>query len=336
MARPGISGLAAALLYGTVSIAITFFNKAVLSVYHFGMPNLLTLIQMLFSLAFLVLAKRYRLIEYPDFDPALLKPMAPLAISFFLMVTTGLAALEFLNVPMFGALRRLTTLITMLSEMMLQGKPFVPRIALPIMVMVIGAIVAGATDLTFSFVGYFLVFLNCIFTATYLVFINRLSKQTGLSTFGLLFYNNIMCVPLVAVTVLATGELPEMVTFPHWARFDFLVCFVASSSMAILLNYTIFLCTAVTSALTTSVTGQVKTIVTTVVGLFIFGDVQITLSNVSGLSLGILGSIWYSAIKYQEQAQRTASSASKASEMMSPATTPKPIDHTGDGVLKQR
>lgn len=86
-------------------------------------------------------------------------------------------------------------------------------------------------------------------------FINRLSKQTGLNTFGLLFYNNIMCIPLVAVTVVATGELPEMLRFEHWARVGFLLCFLASSSMAILLNYTIFLCTAVTSALTTSVTG---------------------------------------------------------------------------------
>lgn len=74
---------------------------------------------------------------------------------------------------------------------------------------------------------------------------------------------------------------------------------------------------------------------TTVVGLFIFGDVQITVSNVSGLALGILGSVWYSVVKYQEQVQRQASSVTKISEMMSPTTTPKPIDHTADSV-KQR
>jgi len=75
--------------------------------------------------------------------------------------------------------------------------------------------------------------------------------------------------------------------------------------LAFLLNYAIFLCTTVNSALVTSVVGQIKTIATTVIGLFLFGDVIITVMNSVGLCLGVLGSLWYSFIKYEQQRAKT-------------------------------
>jgi solute carrier family 35 protein len=53
---------------GAISVAITIFNKAVLSQYHFNYPNTLALGQMIFSLGFLVLMKRFKLLEYHDFS----------------------------------------------------------------------------------------------------------------------------------------------------------------------------------------------------------------------------------------------------------------------------
>ena len=86
---------------GTVSISITFFNKAVLSIYQFRQPNLMTLAQIIFSLIFLAVMKQTRTITYADFEWSRARKVLPLAISFVGMVLTGLSALNYLNVPMF-------------------------------------------------------------------------------------------------------------------------------------------------------------------------------------------------------------------------------------------
>lgn len=48
--------VAACALYGTSSVAITFFNKAVFAVFHFHYPVFMTLVQILFCLGALRIA----------------------------------------------------------------------------------------------------------------------------------------------------------------------------------------------------------------------------------------------------------------------------------------
>ena len=77
-----------------------------------------------------------------------------------------------------------------------------------------------------------------------------------------------------------------------------------SAVQAFLLNYFIFLCSTVNSPLTTSVTGQLKAIVSTIIGLFIFNDVIITTLLIVGLVISSVGSVYYGFVKYQQQATR--------------------------------
>lgn len=80
-----------------------------------------------------------------------------------------------------------------------------------------------------------------------------------------------------------------------------------SSLQAFLLNYTIFLCSTYNSPLVTSVTGQIKAVVQTIGGLFLFGAVPLTTSLMIGLLLGTIASFWYTEIKYQQQIQEKQS-----------------------------
>jgi hypothetical protein len=50
--------------------------------------------------------------------------------------------------------------------------------------MTIGAAIAGLTDLQFSLPGYFWVTLCAISTAVYLLFIDKLGRESGLNDFG--------------------------------------------------------------------------------------------------------------------------------------------------------
>ncbi len=73
-----------------------------------------------------------------------------------------------------------------------------------------------------------------------------------------------------------------------------------SSVQAFLLNYLIFLCSIVNSPLTTSITGQIKNILATVMGFFLFGGMPMTIAAALGLSTSTLASIWYGQIKYEQ------------------------------------
>ena len=64
---------------GAISISITFFNKAVLSVYKFNFGNTLMLAQMIASLIFMHFMKKHGLIRYKDFDSRVAKQVCFLA-----------------------------------------------------------------------------------------------------------------------------------------------------------------------------------------------------------------------------------------------------------------
>eukprot|EP01098_Paradermamoeba_levis_P007413 TRINITY_DN3063_c0_g3_i3.p1 TRINITY_DN3063_c0_g3~~TRINITY_DN3063_c0_g3_i3.p1 ORF type:complete len:313 (+),score=67.15 TRINITY_DN3063_c0_g3_i3:331-1269(+) len=290
-------GFLVAFLYGVVSISITFFNRAVFSIWKFNYSNTLTLGQMLFSLVFLVFLKTFRLVSYADFDLKTARMMAPLVISFILMVVTGLAALQFINVPLYSALRRVTTFVVMVTEWYLLQKE-TPRLeAQSIYLMVLGALIASFGDLQFNLIGYILVAINCIVTAVYLVYIPKKAAETRLDTMGLIFYNNFLSFPLLFVIVYLT-EWEEVVKYPDWNQTGFLVCFFTSVAQAFLLNYLIFLCSTLNSPLATSVTGGIKNIVQTLIGLVIFGDVEFSPLLIGGLVVSTIASVWYSYLKY--------------------------------------
>jgi solute carrier family 35 protein len=171
---------------------------------------------------------------------------------------------------------------------------------LSVMTMIFGAIVAAWGDLTFDLVGYVITLINCFFTAWYLITIATTKKATGLDTFGLMYYNNILSLPVVLCIVYLL-EMDQIQNFHGWRDPYFLTCFFMSSVQAILLNYTIFLCSIYNSPLVTSVTGQIKAVIQTVVGLFTFGKVPLTIPLVSGLFIGTAASFWYTYIKYEQQ-----------------------------------
>jgi hypothetical protein len=292
-------GLAVAVCYGAVSIAITIFNKAVLSEYNFNFPNTLALGQMIFSLGFLVLMKHFKLLEYHDFSWKVAAKLKWLTLSFGGMVTTGLASLAYVNIPMYSVLRRLTTCITLIGEQVYLKRVVPADEQQSVYLMVFGAVIAGWGDLEFHLLGYVLIFINCVFTAWYLLAIKKAKDETGLNTFGFMFYNNLFSLPLFAVIVLVT-EAQSVIHFPYWTDPGFLFCFLMSSIQAFFLNYFIFLCSIVNSPLTTSITGQLKNILTTIFGFFLFGGIKWTVSTAIGLTLSSVAGVWYGYIKHMQ------------------------------------
>ena len=120
--------LLACLSYGTVSVSITLFNKAVFSVYGFHYPNFVTTLQIVVSILYMNLLKgvglfyfapltakgarqvRWHFTEQNSFQEqdtengfisGFCLQILPLVICWWLYVVSGVTALRYLTVPMF-------------------------------------------------------------------------------------------------------------------------------------------------------------------------------------------------------------------------------------------
>ena len=121
-----------------------------------------------------------------------------------------------------SALRRATTLIVLIGEYFILGKVVASDETWSVVLMVGGALIAGAGDLSWSFMGYLLIGLNCVVTAGYLVYIKRTSQDTRLDSLTLMLYNNLLSIPVVLVVVFMT-EWDSIINYPLWWDPGFLV-----------------------------------------------------------------------------------------------------------------
>ena len=58
-----VKRLTACLSYGTVSVSMTLFNKAVFSVYQFNYPNFVTTLQIIISIVYMLALENFRWLE---------------------------------------------------------------------------------------------------------------------------------------------------------------------------------------------------------------------------------------------------------------------------------
>lgn len=72
---------------------------------------------------------------------------------------------------------------------------------------------------------------------------------------------------MAGLLAVRTEELEKVKAFEHWGEADFLLSFFLASAMGSVLNYAIFLCTLYNSALTTTVVGCLKNVLTTYIGV---------------------------------------------------------------------
>ncbi|KAF9615194.1 hypothetical protein IFM89_022456 [Coptis chinensis] len=221
-------GVYAAISYMGCAVLLVMFNKAALSSYSFPCANVITLFQMICSCSFLYAMKRWRIISFTAGEPwavsdnsAGLVPFKtlvhtlPLSLSYLLYMLASMESVRGVNVPMYTTLRRTTVVITMIVEYLLIGQKYSSKVIGSVALIVLGAFIAGARDLSFDSYGYAIVFLANITTAIYLASIARIGKSSGLNSFGLMWCNGIICGPILLFWTYIRGDLGMTLNFPH-------------------------------------------------------------------------------------------------------------------------
>ena len=164
-------------------------------------------------------------------------------------------------------------------------------------------LISGYGDLTFNLLGYACGILSNLTQSVYLLLVQR-ATNGKLSTVESLQLNSINTIPLLIVICIVKGEIWEVKSYDKFTETIFIVVFVLAIFLGCLLNYSLFLCTSLTSALTTSVVGGLKALAQTVLGLFTFGGVSHNIPTYLGISMSVSGGLSYIFAKYLENRER--------------------------------
>ncbi|CAN6178996.1 unnamed protein product [Urochloa humidicola] len=296
-----VLSLAAAFSYGVASMAMVFVNKAVLMQYVHSM-TLLTLQQIATALLIhfgqvLGMSKR------KDFNLITAKKLLPVSIFYNANVGFALASLKGVNIPMYIAIKRITPLAVLVSGCVRgKGKP-PTQVTLSVICTAAGVLIAALGDFSFDLYGYCMALTSVFFQTMYLVLVEKSGAEDGLSSVDLMFYNSILSLPFLFFLIIATGEFPHSlaVLSAKTASMSFSVILVISLVMGIVLNFTMFWCTIVNSALTTTIVGVLKGVGSTTLGFVLLGGVEVHALNVTGLVINTFGGVWYSYAKYKQK-----------------------------------
>lgn len=303
--RTVLTSVAVCAFYITVSSSMVFANKALSYTYAFRTTNVLLLFQMVFTAVLLrFLRDGLRLIDFADLEISRVRQVAPVSLFYSLNAAVALVALRELSVPSYTLIKRLAPLFTISLEAVLLRKMATRAIVLALVVMSCGTILAANADASSSTSAWALGFASCLFQALYLTFVKRSGMNTGMNSFGILYYHSILSLPCILSIVVAVGEIGPALEYDKWHNPAFLIVLIASLFMGLLLNYALFLCTELTSPTSTVVSGQVKAMGQTVIGMFTFGGVDMNLRYLAGTILNITGGFMYAYSKLKALRER--------------------------------
>ncbi|KAK4491046.1 hypothetical protein RD792_001768, partial [Penstemon davidsonii] len=286
------------------AVLLVMFNKAALSSYSFPCANVITLCQMICSCCFLYALRRLKLISFHANESIVINDSSkgfvsiktlidtsPLALTYLLYMLATMESVRGVNVPMYTTLRRTTVVFTMIVEYILVKQKYTPPVVGSVGLIVMGAFIAGSRDMSFDSYGYLIVFASNITTAIYLATIARIGKSSGLNSFGLMWCNGILCLPVLLLWTL----FRDFYLILRAYRYQVVLLF--SCILAFFLNYCIFLNTTLNSALTQTICGNLKDLFTITLGWVVFGGLPFDLLNVIGQLLGFIGSGMYAYYK---------------------------------------
>ena len=133
----------------------------------------------------------------------------------------------------------------------------------------------------------------------YMLLVQKQSDQK-LTVIETLQLNSINTLPLLITAACVKGEVLTVHAYPRLTDPWFCFAFFLAISVGMMLNYSLFLCTHLTSALTTSIVGGFKALAQTFLGIFIFGRVSNNWQTVIGCTLNLTGGIGYILVRYLE------------------------------------
>lgn len=268
---------------------------------------LLVVFQAIVAVIAVEFCKCLKWVEYPNFSFATAKEWAPVNIFFCAMLFTGMASLQHNSVPMVTIFKNITNIITTIGDFYFFGSSSEPLVIVAFGIMLGGAVLAAWNDISVSVTGLFWMILNCFACSGYVLYMKFATKTVKLSKFGMVFYNNLLCVFFLLPAAMAMGQVKVFAETKLIHTPDYLNKNAFAGLVGFLLNFASLNCVSLTGPTTYAIIGSLNKVPIAIIGYFIFDS---TISNDTWffISVSMAGGFLYSYAKLQTANSRRETS----------------------------
>jgi hypothetical protein len=285
-------------LYFLMNLGLTLYNKAVLGKFNF--PWLLTTFHTtsaaLGCWSIMLIAPDQLKLSHVGRQEQMV--LVAFSVLFTVNIAISNVSLAMVSVPFHQIVRSTTPVATILIYRWL-GRSFGTMTYVSLIPIIAGVGLSTYGDYYATLLGASLTFLGVFLAALKTVATNKLlTGSLKLPALELLLRMS----PLAAVQSLlwatVTGEVSAFLTFASEGHLSkpLILALLGNGFLAFLLNVTSFQTNKLAGALTLSVCGNVKQILTVVLGIVLF-DVVVRPMNAVGMFVALGGAAWYSKVE---------------------------------------
>ncbi|CAK9050465.1 unnamed protein product [Durusdinium trenchii] len=288
-----LEGLSSASAYVASSLAMTSLTKYAASAWRFPGSSFLLLIECWGTVLALGTSRDSRGRRYQPLAIPILRHMLLVTVTKAVNMYLSFSAMKRTSLPVYNVLKRLQPVYAMIQDRLIRGSRPTTKEFWGVVLMSVGTVVTGLGDLDFDLAGYGLALIAAACQSLYLVLARHAQDQVALSSMDLVFYtafyNSVLFVPLTLL------ELSEVLVFLQRAgeKYNFFQFLIPYVMVGVLLNYATFWSTAVNDPVATAVAGTLKGVLSSVIGILMFG-VRLTPVGWLGLIISTIGGMAYS------------------------------------------
>ncbi|KAI7888194.1 triose-phosphate transporter family-domain-containing protein [Mucor mucedo] len=283
-------------LYFILNLSLTLYNKIVLN--NFKFPYSLTAIHTLCGSV-----GCYILYAMGVFTPAKLGDRENLImVMFSVLYTINIAisnvSLHLVSVPFHQMVRAMTPVFTVMISIIFLQKQYPRKIYISLLPVVLGVGFATSAEYEFTYMGFFLTVLGAVLASIKTIVTNRVQVgRLKLNPLDLLFRMSPLAFVQCIIYAHVTGELEKVREFSSEnMTYNLAWTLLFNGLIAFGLNIVSFTANKKTSALTMTVAGNVKQVLSIILSVIIF-DYAINSTNAFGIILTLFGGGWYGFVE---------------------------------------
>lgn len=206
------SGTLMMMLYAVCSSSLSIVNKwAIMKV---PLPSLVTFCQFLVTSSVVYLSGKLKILEVETVDLRKLRRVLPMNLIFYGAIFANGKILQYSTVETFIAVRSLTPLLVSLLDVVARGEPRPSlRTTSFLVAIAVGAASYARDDANFSREGYTWAAAYLVIIVTEMVYAKHVISTAGLTTWGLVLYQNLIALGIAPIAAILTGELKVIIDF---------------------------------------------------------------------------------------------------------------------------
>eukprot|EP00586_Coscinodiscus_wailesii_P005479 CAMPEP_0172488504 /NCGR_PEP_ID=MMETSP1066-20121228/18044_1 /TAXON_ID=671091 /ORGANISM="Coscinodiscus wailesii, Strain CCMP2513" /LENGTH=380 /DNA_ID=CAMNT_0013255755 /DNA_START=163 /DNA_END=1305 /DNA_ORIENTATION=+ len=306
----GGKALMSCAMYCFCSVSMVLVNKSLASSYNHLIARdlnvLLVVLQAVVAVIAVEFCKKMKWVDYPSFNMYTARQWAPVNVLFCAMLFTGMASLQYNNVPMVTVFKNITNILVAAGDKYFFGTSVEYLVMVAFGLMLLGAVAAARNDIHVTTAGLFWMCANCVSTAGYILYMKFATKNVQLSKFGMVFYNNLLCIVFLFPVAFFDGEFNLFMVTGAIRTSDYFFKNFFAGFVGFFLNFASLNCVQQTGPSTYAIVGSLNKIPIAILGWFLFKS-EITPQTWFFIGVSMAGGFLYSYAKIKASKKKMVS-----------------------------